>query len=197
MPYAIHYRINTALINLLKLLRLLLCAIPMSFACISYAQVFDGGTEIDDDAFAFKSKMFCLVFVNLSNTYEFRKDVLEAMAKTQWGVDRFWTTAACRPNRTGGVVAPILHLVVEEVGGRRKFYDILRRYYVQTRADSAQWLSVVNAKNSQGHTVLDFIDEMLARKELRSEEIDDVVLFARDLCAQGARHADPAKVCSR
>lgn len=166
-------------------------------ACASSAQVFEGGQEIDDDAFDFQSKKYCLVFVNLSNTYEFRKDMLESMAKTRWGVDRFWATAACRPNRTGGVVAPIIHLVAEEAGGRRVYFNALQRYYLQTRADPAAWLNVLNTRNSRGQTVLDFIDEMAAHKELRPEETGDVMRFARELCAQGARHADPGKACAR
>lgn len=137
-----------------------------------------------EDGYDLALKMYCLKFEQLSNTYEFRKDIIEHMTKSPWSVDRFWTDARCTPGRIGGTVSPLLHLVAEDVGGRRAFLEALFKYY-QGRKDEQQWLRVVNARNSRGHTLLDYIHWMELDKEIRPEEREDIDSLVKYACQRG------------
>jgi hypothetical protein len=147
------------------------------------------GPLSEDESFDEYYKLYCMRFEQLSNNYAFKKDMLEHMRKSPYPVDRYWTEASCRPSRIGGTASPIIHLVAEEVGGRRQFIDLLYKYY-QERKDNNAWLDVVNAKNTIGFTILDYIDWLDKSKGFMDEERDDMNDLIKFLCERGGKYSD-------
>lgn len=128
---------------------------------------------------------YCMKFEQVSNNYGFKKDIIESMKKSPYSFDQYWITPGCTPKRIGNTDAPIIHLAAEDAGGRMQFIQTLYKTY-QERKDNAQWLKVVNAKNSRGHTLLDYIDYLSTSGTFRDEEKSEVNEFITFLCERGA-----------
>lgn len=183
--------------DLKKLFRVLII-----FGCMlatpAHTQIYRDGQRIKvPDDHWHQAFIYCLKFEQLSNIYEFRKDILEPMGNSSFSsLDGFWIDAYCTPGRIGGTVSPIIHLVAEEVGGRRAFLEYLYDFYVR-RNDPSLWPRVINAVNSRGMTVLDYIEYMRDDKELRSEELADIDSLIQYICSRGGRYKVARKNCSQ
>lgn len=167
------------------------------FAAPAQAQIYRDGkrVKVPEDHWH-EAIIYCLKFEQLSNTYELRKDIIEPMGKSSFSsLDAFWIDAYCTPSRIGGTVSPIVHLIAEEVGGRKAFLEYLYDFYVR-RNDPSLWLRVINAVNSRGMTVLDYIEYMRDDKELRREEMADIDRLIQFICGRGGQYKVARNNCS-
>lgn len=128
---------------------------------------------------------YCLKFEHVSNTYMFKKDILEAMKKTPYGIEKLWTLQGCSPKNMGATDSPLIHLVAEDVGGKTQFFLALHKYLMDQK-DEKTWLKILNARSSRGHTLLDFIVYMTERKIYLYEEIESVNNLIKIACEKGA-----------
>lgn len=128
---------------------------------------------------------YCLKFEHVSNTYMFKKDILEAMKKTPYGIEKLWTLQGCSPKSMGATDSPLIHLVAEDVGGKTQFFLALHKYLLDQK-DEKTWLKIVNAKSSRGHTMLDYIVYLTERKVYLYEEIESVNNLIKLACEKGA-----------
>lgn len=148
----------------------------------------------EDEVFLDYLKSYCMKFEQVSHSYGFKRDMIEGMKKTPYSIDRYWTSSGCTPSRIGGTTSPIVHLIADDASGRNPFMETLYKYY-QDKNDNDTWLKVVNAKNSRGHTILDYIDNMNNRKELIEEERESVNYLIKFLCDRGAVFSFSNKKC--
>lgn len=149
-----------------------------------------------DEAYDQDLKIYCMQFIQLSNIYELRKNMLEKISKSAFPADHHWIDANCTPNRIGGTASPMIHLVAEEVGGRRKFLEALDKYFQSRRDKDPQlWQRVINARNSRGMTILDYIEFMRENKLLRQEELEDIESLIVYVCSRGGLYLSTRKSC--
>ena len=142
-------------------------------------------TNLKDEEFIDYQLTFCMKFEQVNNNYGFKKEILESMKKTQYTVDKFWTEPGCVPKRIGNTEVPLIHLTAEDARSRKLFLETLYKYY-QERNENNQWIKIVNAKNTMGYTILDYIDYLNSSGTLRPDERKDINGLITFLCERGA-----------
>jgi hypothetical protein len=99
-----------------------------------------------------------------------------------YSVVDFFIVARCRVEKAGGVLAPMLHLTVEAPCSRVGFPEVIYRYYTVIRKSPSTWLSIVNAKNTDGETYLDYVERLNLAGEFSTPSSqacrDDLIAFA-------------------
>jgi hypothetical protein len=128
---------------------------------------------------------FCLEFAQIEgNLVGF---TIKEMEATPYLVDEFFKTPACQPEGYSNVVkSPIAHIIADDPSKRVGFLDSIWLYYSKKRKDPAKFVEMVNAKNTEGETLLDYFETR--KKEpiyarLAKEDIDKIVAVA---CSHGA-----------
>jgi hypothetical protein len=155
-----------------------------------------GKTVFLNDEFEGYLKTYCLKIEQAGSAYAFKTDVLDAMKKTGYRLTDFWHAPGCTPNKIGGTDAPIAHLVAEETGGRLQFLRVLQRYFLTERNGSHAWLATLNAKNSRGFTLLDYIAYLKLENKYRRDEIEEeVIKLVKFVCDNGAVNAVYSNIC--
>lgn len=140
-------------------------------------------TTFQDDDFANFLQAFCMKFEYVTNPYAFKKEIIGEMKKTPYSFEKFWTQPDCQPSKYGGAVkAPIIHLAADEAFGRKVWLETLHK----EMKDDQMFKRMINAKNTKGQTVLDYIVFGYKDKQYRPEEIEDVNALAKFLCEKGA-----------
>jgi hypothetical protein len=143
-------------------------------------------SSFQDDDFANYVQAFCMKFEIISNPYAFKKEIIGEMKNTPYSFEKFWTQPDCQPGKWGGTVkAPIIHLAADEAFGRIVWLETL---YKEMK-DEQMFKRIINAKNTKGQTVLDYIVFGYKDKQYRPEEIVDVNALAKFLCEKGATFA--------
>lgn len=86
---------------------------------------------------------------------------LKEMEATPYPVDTYFQMASCQPsNYNSSVKAPIFHLIADNPSKREKFLNILWLYYSRKKNDPVGFTKNLNAKNTKGETLLDYIESM-------------------------------------
>ncbi|MBC7428879.1 MAG: hypothetical protein H7336_09730 [Bacteriovorax sp.] len=114
--------------------------------------------------------------------------ITKEMEPTGYSVEDFFKSPACQPGGYSDVVkSPILHVIADDPSKRVKFLDIIWLYYSKKRNDPSKFAEVVNAKNTKGETLLDYLETMKIRGEYPSEGSQaSVVKIIEIACSHGA-----------
>lgn len=142
-------------------------------------------TQTSDD-FVHGLTAFCITFEQLEGVYDFKKKLTEPMKKSSYSIDKYWQEAGCQLRRMGATESPIVHLVAENAVDRKEYLEALYKYYNNERKDRDLWLKAVNAKNTRGQTLLDYIEYMRKNNLFINEEkpaVNELIVF---LCDNGA-----------
>jgi len=103
--------------------------------------------------------MYCSVFgQKTANTvgYYLKTELQNA---PYYSIEDYFQRAGCRVEEYGGdVKAPLLHMVADYPVSRHDFAEIVYIYYTKRRKSPDLWLKAVNAKNTKGETLLDYIE---------------------------------------
>lgn len=76
-----------------------------------------------------------------------------------YSIEDYFQRAGCRVRGYGGdVKAPLIHMVADYPESRHDFAEIVYIYYTKRRKSPDLWLKAVNAKNTEGETLLDYIE---------------------------------------
>ncbi len=129
---------------------------------------------------------YCLKFEDVGHTYAFKKEILESMKKTPYGVDKYWVQSGCHPKKMGNTVSPIAHLVAEDASGRTQFLESLYKYYADKK-DLKTFTQVLNAKNSRGLTMLDYIVYLENNNQFNKNEREEVNSLIKFICDKGGK----------
>lgn len=110
--------------------------------------------------------------------------------KTRYGNDDFFECCVCIPQAAGGVKVPPLFLVGEAPCSRGEFLERVYKYYAVKRREPEKWIEVINSKNTNGETILDFFKTLETHGNFNT---DETRACAREdikfICEHGGVHA--------
>ena len=142
--------------------------------------------------------IYCMNFSQLGGVKNFKKILIDPMTVTAGGndeiVNRYWQTASCVPRLVGGTKSPLAHLVAENPTDRKSYLVALKRYYNE-KNDKETFVKILNAKDSRGQTLLDFMNVLYEKKTYMKQEekpLNDLYQF---LCENGAVASTTQRKC--
>lgn len=124
--------------------------------------------------------------------------LVEEIEKTPFPTDDYFKIAACQPGGySAAVKSPLLHIIADDPSKRMKFLNILWAYYTKRRKEPAIFTEIVNAKNTKGETLLDYIETMVQRGNYSSDGSKEAIAqIVSTACSHGAIYsAYPKKKC--
>lgn len=170
-----------------KLFPTLMTAILISVASLlSNAEAAKANTK-EDALFYSHLFMYCSLIEVPRNEKEFLKKMIIPMAEKSFGSspDRYWTEAGCEPRYIPETLSPIPHIIAENTTDRMQFMHSLKKIYV-AKNDLATFTKIINSKNTQGQTVLDYMHYVWSTNRYIEEEEPALNEFAKYLCDNGA-----------
>jgi hypothetical protein len=109
------------------------------------------------------------------------------LKETPYPVEDYLQKAECKPEQVGGIKSPVIHLTAEAPCGRIEFPEIIHKYYTVKRKEPALWLKVINSKNTDGETYLDYIEKVRDHNLYNTTEAKECVnQLIRFACKTGA-----------
>jgi hypothetical protein len=112
-------------------------------------------------------------------------------------IDYFLTNCQCNPEDIARTKSPLMHLVIESPCARANFPAIIYKYYAVKRKKPEMFLNIINAKDTQGNTYLDYIYNLYQRSKFNSEDgercIKELISFA---CTHGGVYSKYKNECS-
>lgn len=150
--------------------------------------VTDKALSQEEQAFNQYIGVYCVTFEQLPNAYELKKKIIDSMKKSSFGPDRYFMGTGCDPQFIGGTTMPIVHITAENTTDRLVLIKALHKYYTEERTEKPSlWPKVINAKNSRGWTVLDYLQYLVANGKLAKEEEEGVNKFFKYVCESGGK----------
>ena len=102
---------------------------------------------------------FCKEFAQIEGN--FVGFTIKEMEATSYSVEDFFKTPACQPEGYSNIVkSPIAHIIADDPSKRVGFLDSIWLYYSKKRKDPSKFVDIVNAKNTEGETLLDYLESM-------------------------------------
>ena len=110
--------------------------------------------------------------------------------KVGYGLDNYLECHECTPQSVGGVKVPPLFLVGDAPCTRVDFVERFYKYYVVKRRDPEKWLEVINQKNTNGETLLDFMKTLETHGNFNTDETRACAIeIIKFVCEHGGVHA--------
>ncbi|MBC7429930.1 MAG: hypothetical protein H7336_15050 [Bacteriovorax sp.] len=130
---------------------------------------------------------FCMSYTHIVRN-QLGRLVSDMEDSTPFSVDAYLQKPGCTQEGYGGnVKSPMLHLTADDPNLREDFLQYIYKYYTMKRKDPSLWLAAINAKNTEGETVLDYFEHLIVKNKFRNEEskiaVDGIIAFA---CSKGA-----------
>lgn len=141
---------------------------------------------------------FCMQFevTSMNSLGGFIRELEES---TPYSIDDYLQHPGCsQAGYAHTVKSPMLHLIADNVHKHDEALQKFHKYYNVKRKDNSLWLAAVNAKNTEGETVLDYF-ELRRRQhnypsEISRKVVASIVAFA---CSKGAVYSKYPLSCSR
>lgn len=116
--------------------------------------------------------------------------IIKDIEKSGHSVDEFLQVPLCRmeemPNYVG---SPMLHVIADDPAKHERFLSTLMQYYTKKRNNPSGYIAVLNAVNTNGETLLDYINTLRIRGNVYGPKLgvfaDKVVEFA---CSTGGEY---------
>lgn len=84
---------------------------------------------------------------------------IKDMEKTTISVEDYLTQPLCQPSMySNAVKSPMLHLIADDITKREEFLKNIWLYYSKKRKDPEIFDQLINAKNTKGDTLLDYLE---------------------------------------
>ena len=146
-------------------------------------------------SFANMVELYCMKYALIE--WQHIITILREMEATPYPLDSYFQTAACQPDGYGDdVKSPIAHVVADDTCKREKFLNMMWLYYTKKRNDPTKFTEILNARNTRGETLLDYLESQRVRdkyNEELQESADKIIAFA---CSHGAKYSTyPNKTC--
>jgi hypothetical protein len=156
----------------------------------------EGRAPADENSQEDYQDIFCMKFSQIEGN-SVGLTIKEAEA-TPFPVDDYFKKPACQPEGySPSVKAPLAHIIADSPSKRVGFLESFWLYYSKKRKDPSRFFDFVNAKNTKGETLLDYIESMNKEGNYLSEgsqaSIVKIISFA---CSHGAIYSVyPDKKC--
>jgi len=108
----------------------------------------------------------------------------------EYPVDAYLESCICYPQAAKDVRVPPLFLVGEAPCSRADFLERFYKYYIVKRRDPERWLEVINQKNTNGETILDFLTTLERNGAYSTDETRACAKeIKKFVCEHGGVHA--------
>jgi len=113
---------------------------------------------------------------------------LKEIEATAYSVEEILNTPVCQPEKySAAVKSPMSHIIADDPSKRVGWVESFWLYYSKKRKEPAKFLEFINAKNTEGETLLDYLETMINKGEYPSEgskaSIGKIIASA---CSHGA-----------
>lgn len=136
----------------------------------------------------------CLDFKNME-----RQEIssnISTFEKSEYPIDKVIQTANCRPSKVGGGArVPMLQMAADDIGKKVEYPEVFYKYYKMKRKQPELFAEAINAKNTLGHTLLDYIAYLQEQGKYApsaKSDIDRMLAFA---CSHGGIYSHYEKSC--
>lgn len=144
----------------------------------------------------FISKGYCMQFTQIPQ--EMVGTMIKELETTGYPVEKYLTDPICQPaGYSDAVKSPMIHAVADDVNKREQFLNNIWLYYSKKRKQPEIFDQAINAKNSKGETLLDYIETQRNKNQYPlSEQQPPLEKIIKMLCAHGGVYATtPNKKC--
>jgi hypothetical protein len=152
------------------------------------------------DRYSFEDRLsdFCLEYIQIERT-QLAGFIKRLETKTAYSVDDFLQKAGCPPEGYGGnIKSPMFHLVADHPNKQEDYLQLFYKYYTIKRKNLDLWLAAINAKNTKGETLLDYIEFKRSQgnypNEVTTKTVEGLIAFA---CSKGAVYSKLNKECPK
>jgi hypothetical protein len=162
---------------------LILLAITNCFAPFSAAQ------EVNDAPRKEYQIAYCMTLQQMDPATT--GNWIKEMSKSPYPVDNYFVVPECQSKGYSPTVkSPMLHLVADDPNGKERSLEVVSLYYIKKRNDVKQFTAALNAKNSLGETLLDYI-ESLQRRGITShpDQQPPITRIIKLACRHGATYS--------
>jgi len=113
---------------------------------------------------------------------------LKEIEATTYSVEEILNAPTCQPEGySAAVKSPMSHIIADDVSKRVGWLESFWLYYSKKRKDPSKFLDFINAKNTEGETLLDYLETMISRGEYPSEGSKaSIVKIINSACSHGA-----------
>lgn len=146
----------------------------------------------------FISQGYCMQFSQIPQ--EMVGTMIKELEGTGYPVEKYLTDPICQPRGyIGNVKSPMLHAIADDVNKREEFLNNIWLYYSKKRKQPEIFNQAINAKNTKGETLLDYIETMRDKSyyTIQSQQppLDKIIKM---LCDHGGVYAtNPDKKCPK
>lgn len=144
---------------------------------------------VTDKGEIYKIKNYCMRFAQIPQ--QLVGATIKEMEGTTISIENYLTEPQCQPRAYSNVVkSPMLHVVAEDPTKREEFLQNIWLYYSKKRKQPEIFNQAINAKNTEGETLLDYIETMRT-KGFYSQPAQKVALtkIINMLCSHGGIYA--------
>ena len=131
---------------------------------------------------------YCNMFLQIP--YGSIASTMKEMETTQFPLSVYFSSAVCQSERySPNVRSPLLHIIVDNPNSREKFLEYIYKYFLLIKRQPGEFTKAVNATNTKGETLLDYIETLKATKGTNyPEQLVVFQKFIRQVCSQGGRY---------
>lgn len=146
----------------------------------------------------FISQGYCMQFSQIPQ--QMVGTMIKELETTGYPVEKYLTDPICQPEGySTSVKSPMLHAVADDVNKREEFLNNIWLYYSKKRKQPEIFDQAINAKNTKGETLLDYIE---SQRKNRAYPLPDqqppLEKIIKMLCDHGGVYATtPNKKCSK
>nr|BDT28189.1 hypothetical protein BHI3_16550 [Bacteriovorax sp. HI3] len=161
------------------------------------AMVSDKAMSQEEQSFFIYLSAYCMTVPGLRGEKDFNKKMLDSMKETavNGNIDGYWQEAGCEPMYIAQTMSPLIHVIAENSTDRMQYMLYLKKYYTNKK-DPGTFRKIINSKNSQGQTVLDYIQYAFNNRRFANIEEKGLNEFIKFLCENGAEYSkSPGKRC--
>lgn len=103
-------------------------------------------------------------------------------------INGFFIEAGCNPNNFVDAKAPIAHITAEAPNLKSDYLKILKEYFTETK-EGHFFKEILNAKNTEGYTTLDYVHYMVKNKNYTKVSENDLNEYIKYLCDNKAEYS--------
>ena len=137
----------------------------------------------------YKIKNYCVTFSVIPQ--ELVGKTIKEMEQTPIPPEEFLTRPVCRvTGYSENIKTPMLHIIADDITKREEFLQNIWLYYSKKRKQPEIFNEAINAKNSDGETLLDYIENLRSRdKYIFEDQIKAMNKVIKMLCEHGGVYA--------
>lgn len=145
----------------------------------------------------FISQGYCMQFTQIPQ--EMVGTMIKELEGTGYPVEKYLTDPICQPNGYSvSVKSPMIHAIADDVNKREEFLNNIWLYYSKKRKQPEVFTQAINAKNTKGETLLDYIETLRSQNAYSIAAMHPPLeKIIKMLCTHGGVYAkNPNKKCS-